>query len=343
MAGMDNKLSPEEIEELKERHRACRDRRSADRIKAVILLDRGFSYEEAAKALLLDDSTVRDWESQFDEDGLEALLVDGFSGGKARLTAEQESLLSGHVEEGCFGRVADLLPWVKDELGTEYSVDGLTEALHRLGFVYKEAKKMPPAKLEEQVGFAEEYETLKACKDGNDRIWFGDAVHPSHDTKTSGVWVKKGTEKELPASSGRKRVTLNGAYCPETAEAVICEEETADSEALVRLLGRLEQWQTEGIIWLVLDNARHHRSKLVAEWLALHQRVRILYLPPYSPNLNPIERLWLLLHRKALYNQYFRTFAEFRAAVQAFFENMSERYSAELASLVNDHFELMGN
>lgn len=336
-------LSTEDIDELMERHRGCRERRAADRIKAVLMLDAGYTYAQVAAALLLDDSTVRSFEAQFTKDGLDTLLVDRYTGGSARLSAEQEAQLAEHVTGGCFVRVADLVPWVVQEFGVTYSVDGLTEVLHRLGFVYKEAVKVPPANLEAQVQFLEQYETLKACKAEEDRIYFADAVHPCHDTKTSGVWVKKGTDKELPASSGRKRVTLNGAYCTETETAVILEEATADAEALVRLLEQLEQYQAEGLIWLILDNARQHRAKQVVAWLALHPRVRILYLPPYSPNLNLIERLWLLLHRKLLANQHFRTFSEFRSTVTSFFEVLKKEHPQALTSMMTDRFELLGS
>src|SRR5258708_1146278 len=297
---MNHPLSPEDIDELRERHRGCRERRAADRIKAVLMLNAGYCYGQVAESLLLDDATVRDWDAQFRKDGLDTLLVDRYTGGTSFLTESQEAALATHVDAGLFMRVADLIPWVTDQFEVTYSVDGLTDLLHPLGFVYKEAVKVPPANLEAQIQFLEQYETLKACKKPEDRIYFGDAVHPSHDTKTSGVWVKKGTDKELPASSGRKRVTLNGAYCPDTTRMVLCEEETADAAALVRLLERLEQYQLEGLIFLILDNARQHRSKQVvaSPWHTPGERT--LHPPPYSPNLNPIKRLWGVLHRNLL-------------------------------------------
>jgi transposase len=87
-------------------------------------------------------------------------------------------------------------------------------------------------------------------------------------------------------------------------------------------LKRLLRQQTPGRrMMLVLDNARYHHAILLAPFLRRHARnLRLLFLPPYSPQLAPIERVWKLTRRLATYNRYFATLPKVLKAVNASFD-----------------------
>lgn len=70
-----------------------------------------------------------------------------------------------------------------------------------------------------------------------------------------------------------------------------------------------------GNLYVVLNNAKAHHAKKVAAFILLHTPVHLLYLPPYSPDLNPIEDFWRVLRRNVTHNTYYATFEEFRDAV----------------------------
>jgi transposase len=55
---------------------------------------------------------------------------------------------------------------------------------------------------------------------------------------------------------------------------------------------------------LILDNVRYHHAKLFNEFLAKHPELEIMYLPPYSPDLNPIERAWWYMRKSITHNRY---------------------------------------
>lgn len=95
-------------------------------------------------------------------------------------------------------------------------------------------------------------------------------------------------------------------------------------------------------LYLVLDNASHHRSKIVNLWLKKHRRFKTLFLPSYSPNLNLIERLWRFFHAKITWNRYFETFKEFKLETLKFFKHL-DRYRPELDTLLTDNFQLVPN
>jgi transposase len=72
---------------------------------------------------------------------------------------------------------------------------------------------------------------------------------------------------------------------------------------------------------IVLDNATYHHARLLAPWLRIHRRVlTLLFLPPYSPQLAPIERVWKLTRRLATHNRYFPTLDELLAAAEKCFD-----------------------
>ena len=125
-----------------------------------------------------------------------------------------------------------------------------------------------------------------------DQVWFSDAVHPMHNSEPAYGWIKKGKIKELKANTGRQRINLNGAYNPDTQEVVIREDESIDSDSTIKLLKTLMKKCRLGILYIILDNARYNKSRKVQEFQAEHEgRLKIIYLPTYSPNLNLIERL----------------------------------------------------
>jgi transposase len=72
---------------------------------------------------------------------------------------------------------------------------------------------------------------------------------------------------------------------------------------------------------VITDNARYHHAKLHAEWRAEQEPDFVLsYLPPYSPDLNPIERVWKLMRRLCLHNRYFPTLADVIETVENQFQ-----------------------
>ena len=92
-------------------------------------------------------------------------------------------------------------------------------------------------------------------------------------------------------------------------------------------------------IHLIWDRAGYHRDKEVQAF-AKSLAIKLHYLPPYSPNLNPIERLWKLMHERVTYNKYYETFTEFSEATLNFFRNIGRNKSI-LRSRITDNFQIL--
>ncbi|WP_025744952.1 transposase, partial [Salinivibrio costicola] len=86
----------------------------------------------------------------------------------------------------------------------------------------------------------------------------------------------------------------------------------------------------------------YHRTDLVKD-AAYVLNIELHYLPPYSPNLNPIERLWKVMNEHARNNLYFKTKRDFAQAIDRFFTVTLPEIAESLTSRINDHFQMFNH
>jgi len=339
---MSSFLTPYQVTAYKQMHGFYRDnQKKSDRIKAILLLNKGFSYEEIAEILLIDDTTVRRWHKIFSTKGIKTLLKDNYSGGTGKLTPDELSELSLHLDQKIYLTAKEICAYVEKEYGVIYTSKGMTSLLHTLGFSYKKPKHVPgKANRQAQEEFIEEYTELKENKAPEDRIYFMDGVHPLHNSQPAFGWIKKGKEAVLKTNTGRQRININGAYDIEKHKVVIREDESINAQSTIALFEQMLKEQPLGMLYIILDNARYYRSKLVQEFILENTRIELVFLPPYSPNLNIIERLWKFFKKKTTYNQYYEKFAVFKETCMGFFQNI-EKYKIELETLMTDNFQII--
>jgi transposase len=325
---------------LEEAHRAAQQKRAADRIKTILLLNEGYAYETIAHLLRLDDTTVRRYYKEYNKEGIDGLLEDHYQGSIGYLTWDEEMGLREQLKIHTYQTVKEIVAYVQTQYEKQYSIEGMTHLLHRLGFVYKKTKVVPgKVNREKQEVFKQAYYELKQTKKPEDKIYFVDATHPQHNNMPFYGWIYKGETKTIKTNSGRTRLNLNGALNLEDLEITILSEKTINTHAMMRLILSIEEKQPTGEIFLVVDNASYNHSYELQLFLTDHPRVYLRYLPAYSPNLNIIERLWKFFHSKH-HDAYFEKFKEFEIAVLSFFENIHQ-YNEELKSLLTDSFQTL--
>lgn len=334
-------LTPEQISEYRRMHKKVRTLREGDRIKAILLLNKGYSYEEIAELLLIDDGTVRRWYLIYENKGIKILLEDNYIGGTSKLTTSDQLELSSHLENNIYLTAKEICAYVDTKYGIDYTSKGMTSLLHQMGFSYKKPKHIPgKANQKAQEEFIERYKKLKENKSTEDRIYFVDGVHPLHNSQPAYGWIKKGKEQSLKTNTGRMRVNINGAYDIAAHKVIIREDESINSQSTIALLEQMLKEQPLGLLYIILDNAKYYRSRIVKDFLEKNQRIQFVFLPPYSPNLNLIERLWRFFKKKTIYNKYYEKFAVFKEKCLNFFENIDD-YKNELETLMTENFQLI--
>lgn len=340
---MQNFLSDNQRQELKEQHKKERDRRICDRIKAVLLYDEGWTCQEIAHALLLSDEAVRQHLKEYQAS---QKLKPENGGSVSKLNDEQAEKLIQHLQEHTYLFAKDIVAYVKTTFGVEYTVAGMTAWLQLHDFSYKKPAVVPgKANREAQEQWIKEYEEMKNNLPANEAICFADGVHPTHNTKTAYGWIKTGERKEILTNSGRQRLNLSGAIDIKSQKVVMHQDLTLNAQSVITFLKKIEDAYPESLtVHVFCDNAKYYKNKEVTAYLK-GSKVKMHFLPPYSPNLNPIERLWKFMNEEVLYNKYYEKYQDFKDVVLGFFAKLADppiELAQRLAKRVTDSFSPIG-
>jgi transposase len=262
-------LTTKQIASLKALHRIQREKRLADRVKAVILFGTGWTPQQVAEVLLLDEKTVRSYFARYTKVGEKGLIQLNDQGKAPSLTVAQQKELAEHLDENTYLNSKAIARYVEKTYKVKYSPTGIKELLHRLNFVYKKPKHVP-GKLDpkKQAEFLDEYAKLRETKGENDPVYFGDGCHPQFNSIPAFGWIRRGVEKELKSNCGRKRVNINGAVDIDTLETVTDFSDSINSQSTIRLFAKLEAKHPDAeVIHVIVDNATYYKSRLVKEYL----------------------------------------------------------------------------
>lgn len=233
-----NFLDDKERANLKILHKNERDGRIRDRIKAVLLHDRGWSSQQIAEALLISDQAVR---NHIEDYITFSNLQPGNGGSEEKLSKKHSELLESHLNEHTYLYVKDIVAYVQITFNVSYTVAGMRSWLQRHNFSYKKPAVVPgKADKQQQEDWLAEYERLRQEIPDDETICFTDGVHPTHNVQPACGWIKKGVRKEIPTNTGRKRLNLSGAIDMITHKIVIHEDKTLNAEATIRFFQKIE-------------------------------------------------------------------------------------------------------
>lgn len=315
------------------------------RMNVLLLLDDGWSLAEVARALYLDEGTVRAHRELYEREGRDAIERLAYEGHAPRMNAQQERRLVAHFSGRVVANAKDFCAFARANFGLVYTPNAMTKCVKRLGFVYKKPKCVP-AKADAQVQkrFARNVlRPLMRAANANQPLYFVDATHPAYAGRPAYGWMHGDKTCELKSNHGRVNVNINGALCWHDRTLISQQVEKVTSAAMIALFAKVEAHHPRApIINVVIDNARYNHSIELRAWLDRPGcRIKLRYLPSYSPNLNLIERFWGYLKKKVVFNKYFPTFADFRASISKFLRTLGSHKRA-LATLLTDKFHFIG-
>ena len=335
---MEGFLTEKQKKELFSELRLEKNRKYADRIRIILLLDEGEPISQIAKYFYLTDNSVKNYKNRYTEDGLEGLLIDYHIGRSSYLSPEEQKRLVLELESKIYLTTKEIIFYVKKEFGVAYTTGGMTSLLHHLGFSYKKPKGVPgKAKAEEQKAFVRKYNRLK---EKGSLIYFADSTHPMLNPVLSSGWIRRGKDFDVRTNSGRERININGAIEVNSLNVVSRSCKRVNGNSMCDLLRaiRLKHSKVKKI-HLILDNAPYNKSYRVKD-LARDLRIKIMYLPAYSPNLNPIERLWKFMKKEVIANRYFPDLEIFQRELMLFLRGI-RKHKQELSSLITDNFHIV--
>ena len=156
-------------------------------------------------------------------------------------------------------------------------------------------------------------------RDPTVQLWCEDEVHFQRHSTLIRMWAPKGEQPRVLSPSCRHKVGFFGALNLKTGQLLTQEAPTFNAQTFGEFVRYLLQ-STQGKIYLILDNARWHRSRDLKPFFEANKdRIVLLFLPAYSPELNPIERVWRVTRRMVTHNRYFPSLQELRLALISYF------------------------
>jgi transposase len=341
-------LTDEQVNQLKVLHKTQTVKRYADRIKVILLLNSGYSRAEVSDILLIDEDTVSKWKFCFlnraSSEDLSSWFSDNYVGYVGKLSYTSLSYLRTYLKDFNVSTKARIQSYLVKSEGVEYSLSGIQKLFKRIGISHNTIKRIPgKANIETQAVFIDKLmESISNLSD-NETIMFMDSVHPQHNTVCSKVWIEKGSQRWIESNTGRQRVNINGVYNPFNQKIVTQQDSTINAGVTIKLLQKVSEQNPQfEKIYIVADNAKYNKCKDVQAFLATQNKIQMVYLPPYSPNLNLIERVWKFMHEKVIHLTYFDTFSKFKKSINAFFDDF-EQYKDELKSRITFNFQTFEN
>lgn len=218
-------LTEQELIELRAAHREAKRHgasSSAYKINAIILLGTGWTFTKVKEALLLDEETISRYVARYKQGGISYLIETQYTGRECLLSAEEIEMLERELDSKIYLTTAEIIDYVANAFDVNYTVSGMCDLLHRIGYVYKKPKIVPGnPNIEAQEIFIHQYERFKLSKDDNVEVLFMDAVHPEHNAMAGYEWIRRRERRELKTNSGRQRLNLHGAINAETHEITV--------------------------------------------------------------------------------------------------------------------------
>jgi transposase len=202
-----------------------------------------------------------------------------------------------------------------------------------------------PGKCDHQLQFdfytREMLPRLEEARLGKRKVLFVDAAHFVLGAFLGLIWCFQ--RIFLKTSPGRQRYNILGAIDSHNQEFTsIRTTENINAQTIISLLDLVKAKYPIIPISLVMDNARYQHCNAVKAHAAKLD-VELLFLPPYSPNLNLIERVWKLTKKKCLTNKYHKDFRAFRTAIDQCIDDFEGRLKPELKSLLALNFQFFPN
>ena len=307
----------------------------------IIFLILGYSAPRAAKMTGFCAVTVRMKRDLFEKGKLQELFSRKPGSGRKSACASKEDEIIEELESKDYRSVKQILAMIQEKIHSSVSLSAVKNLLHKLGFNSLKCGSLPAkADPDEQRRFYEETQKpiMEKAQRGEVVACYGDASHfVLGNTHLGRVWCR--VRRFLLTFTGRVRYNVLGALNFVTKEmTTVTNDSYITATQVVELLDKLAYKYAGLPIYLFLDNAKYQRCKLVQEH-AKALGINLVFLPPYSPNLNLIERFWKLV-KKELGSAYFSNFADFCKNIDLLCSTTHTDLKAEMDTLIGEKVQL---
>jgi transposase len=335
-------LTEQEIEDINEAVSSPETkRRFLRKLLAIKMVASDLKREEICSTLDITRTTLSAYVEQYNIGGLAATLEDR--------SYKPTSCLDGRFEEIAERFKKDPPASAKQAVSVIEQITGVRLSASqvrslmakKLGMRFRKAGTLP-GKADPQMQmdfFSRELEPrLEQAREGDRHLYFMDASHFLWGSFADYCWCFE--RVWVRSASGRKRFNALGAVNAITKE-MLCNytEGSVNSETVCSMLIDINNAHPYGEISVVLDNVPYQHARIVKAMAAILD-IELVYLPPYSPNLNLIERAWKHVKKSALSNRHYETYESFKMAITNCIEAINSTMKEEMQSLLSLKFQM---
>ncbi len=341
------KLTPQKLDELHEEMTSNPEPRARKRCLVLYLRAKGLSRSEVADIARVDEDSVTNYVKKYLDGGLQCLLEEHYRKPESQLEQHTEALKK-LFENKPPHTISQAIDMILEQTGVRMKPSACRNFLKKMGFKRRRCGLVPgkanddEKQCQAQQKFHDEelQPVLEEAKQGKRTVLFVDAAHFVMGAFLGMLWCL--IRVLLPSACGRKRYNVLGAYNPITHQAITVTNDTYINHLVFcEFLQKIKEAYTNtGLpITLFLDNAKYQKCAAVAE-RAEALGITLLYLPPYSPNLNLIERLWRFVKKEVLYSTYYDKFETFKNSIDTCIAELGASFKSKMETLMTMNFQL---
>lgn len=279
-------------------------------LQAIDFLYAGESVKSVAKSLRIAKSTLYRWIERFNSKGLDGVVFKGGSGRPRNISLDKFAaeyvpviLDPSKVSEVNFTAIK-FHKYLTEECNEQLCYQTLLNYMHENNLSRVIPRPCVIGK-QDEVKRSEFVSNLKQLYLSGKKVWFADEVGFEGDPRPRARWVEVGSKPVVGRASEHLRYSAIGAVHPESGELISLVVPEVDSDIFQVFLDQFHKDTKGEEAILVLDNASWHKAKQL-NW----HNITPLYLPPYSPDLNPIENLWKYIKTNYFNNWYAKNIDE---------------------------------
>jgi len=299
----------------------------------------GLPHNQICAIAGISSNTLRQYLRLYEDGGIENLKKVNFHHPQSELVGHQNTIES-YFREHPVSSIPEAIAIIEERTGLQRKTTQVRKFLKSIGMARRKVGSIPSkADPDEQEKFKKEKlePCLEEAKSGKRVVFFVDAAHFVLSAYLGFLWCFKRIFVKTPA--GRKRFNVLGALNAINHDIIMVTNDLyINAQSVCELLCKIAHQYRNTPITLILDNARYQKCALVTE-MAASLNIELLYLPPYSPNLNLIERLWKFVKKKCLYSKYYPDFTMFKQSIFGLLLAANQLHKKELESLLTLRFQ----
>jgi transposase len=300
------------------------------RCMGIIMLLTGSNREQVCRSFEITDRTLRNWVFAFNTCGIDGLINKKRPGAPKKIDNLLSKELREYIEQPqkvdrTFWTAKAFYGFIQENYAVECNYKTVVRFFHEQGYSLQVPRPWPDRQ-DEQLRKEFINKLKELCSDQSIDIWYGDETGVDGDPKPRRRWAPKGSKPTVVHNGDHIRMSITGIVCPRTGEFFGIEVPYSDTEIFQIFLNeaakRIQPKRPRNI--LIVDNATWHKRKSL-NWHSFEP----MYLPPYSPDLNPIERIWLVMKAKWFNNIHCKTV-----------EELMDRMDVAILDLINNPLQV---